>query len=149
MAVPATQPSWLVILQAISYSVAALTFAVTLWTLLIGGFRFRARAYMDGQGKVVVELANGGRTAGYVAECHLVRRRRFRRRSRRYEQIAPAKQVQIGVDPLLIPAAGAVQLTFDSVVKESWRKHARVLLRFGPYRQRVLKLRTVRGTLIA
>jgi hypothetical protein len=148
MAAASTQPSWLLVLQAVSYSVGALTFLVTLSTLLIGGFRFRANAYVDQHGTVVVELANTGRLAGYISECHLVHRHRFRRRSRRYEQIATAGRLKIGDPALLIPAAGSERLTFDHGVEESWRKEARVLLRFGHNRRRVLKLRTIQGVFV-
>ena len=143
------EPDWLIALQAASYVIGALTFCATLTILFLGGFRFGATAYVDDNGTVAVELVNTGRLAGYIAECHLVRRRRWRRRRRRYEQVASAEELGASSSALLVPAAGSYRLTFSVNVAADSRGRARVLLRFGPYRQRVLRLTRIRGVLVS
>jgi hypothetical protein len=139
-------PTWLTVLQAVSYSIATITFFVTLWTLALGGFRLRATAYMDQTGRVVLELANVGRLGGYVPECYLVRRKKWRRPSRRYQEISTPRELRPPDTPaLLIPAAGQQRLTFPVTVHNSWRKDARVLIRYRRYRNRVLKPKSVSG----
>lgn len=148
MSAGTSPPTWLLVLQAISYCVGAVAFCVTLWALALGGFRIRARAYIDRRGTVVVEIANVGRLGGYVAECYLVRRHKWRRARRRYEQISTPQDLRPDSPALLIPAAGQRRMKFPVQVDDSWRNDARVLITYRRFRRRVIRPRSVQGLIM-
>jgi hypothetical protein len=94
-------PTWLVILQAVSYGFAITAVFISIIVYFANGSRFRVRAYLDKSGTVVVEFYNRGRLAGTIVHADLARKvpRKMRQDDKKWYVSSPQLAYLFGSSP--------------------------------------------------
>lgn len=139
-------PVWLLVLQSVSYAAGGGGFVIAAWQLARNRPVIRGAAYADDSGHLVVDAHNTGQQQGYVAECHVVRKRLLP--WRRYRIRATSRELPIHdtKGPVAVAAFGTKRFTFDMRLSPTERRRYRILIRVAPAKDIVLKIMKWDGT---
>jgi hypothetical protein len=132
-------PTWLVILQAVSYGFAIAAVFISIIVYFATGSRFRARAYLDKGGIVAVEFYNRGRLAGTIVHVDLARKvpRKMRQDDTKWYPFKSAVDLPFRVEP-----GGFKEVRFEGISDSTG---IFISVRYGAGNYRRISLRKVTG----
>jgi hypothetical protein len=137
-------PTWLVVLQAVSYSFAVVAVLTSIIVYFASGARFRVRAFADKRGQIIVEFYNRGRLAGTLTYVGLARKipRKQREDGEKWYEIKSASGLPKRLEP-----GGFEEIRIESGKPVQDPKDVFVSVRYGAGNYRRKSLRLMSGAL--
>jgi hypothetical protein len=132
-------PTWLVALQALSYSFSIAAVFATVIVYFASGARFRGKAFVDRRGQIAAEIYNRGRLAGTIVYIGLARNvpRKIRGKDGKWYGMELAKKL-----PVSMPPGGFNEFRFGPVAD---LKGLHVRVRYGSGNYRRISLKPISG----
>jgi hypothetical protein len=142
-------PTWLVVLQALSYSFSIAAVFATAIVYFASGARFRGRAFVDSHGQVAVEIYNRGRLAGTIVFIGLARNapRKMRKKDSTRKKDSKWYPMELaGKLPVSMAPGGFEEFRFGPVVD---LKGVHVRVRYGAGDYHRISLKSISGEFAA